>query len=90
MVFFVGRHHVPEQITRADWETLARDLGMPPKRLLARLEELAHSLPGHASRVRQGFAERFGDEPVYDYLEASVRRRCHWTLSSVFAARSGS
>lgn len=90
MAFFIGQHHVPEQITRGDWETFSRDLGMPPKRLFARLEELAHMVPGCAGSARQAFAERFGDEPVYDYLEESVRRRCHWTLNSVFAGSSAS
>jgi serine/threonine-protein kinase HipA len=84
MALFIGRHRIPEQITKEDWEVFASDLGMPPKRLLARLEQLANERPGQVRRARQGFAEHFGDEPVYDYLEESVRRRCHWTLGSVF------
>lgn len=87
MAFFIGRHRVPEQITKGDWEAFAGDLGMPAKPLLARLEQLANELPGHACRARRAFAENFGDEPAYDYLEESVRRRCHWTLTSVFTGR---
>lgn len=87
MALFIGQHHVPEQITREDWEAFSRDLGMPPKRLLARLEQLAHDLPDHARSARQAFADISGDEPVCDYLEESVRRRCHWTLNFVFAGR---
>jgi hypothetical protein len=88
MAFFVGEQRVPEQITRADWQALAHALGMPPRPFLARLEQLVESLPDHASSARRAFAERFGDEPVYDYLEESVRRRCHWTLNSVFTGKS--
>lgn len=84
MAFFIGEHDVPEQITRTDWETFARNLGMPPKRVLARVEELANLLPDIAGSARQAFATDFGDEPAYDSLVKSVRRRCRWTLKSVF------
>lgn len=85
MAFLVGDNDVPEKVTRADWEAFSRDLGMPPKRTLARLEELATALPAIARETRQQFAAQQGDEPIYDQLEESVRRRCHWTLQSVFA-----
>lgn len=88
IAFFIGNHRVPEQITKGDWQTFSGHLGMPPRRLLARLEQLANELPEHARRARQAFAENFGDEPVYDYFEESVRRRCHWTLTSVFKGGS--
>lgn len=84
MAFRIGEHDTPERITRSDWERFARDLGMPPKRVLARLEELANLLPGIAGSARREFAESFHDAPVYDELEQSVRRRCRWTLASVF------
>lgn len=87
MGFAIGGQHEPERVTRADWELFAREMGMPPKRLLARLEELAVQLPDIARSARQGFAEVHGDDAVYEQLEESVRRRCRWTLRSVFGQR---
>ena len=87
MAFYIGEHYVPERITRADWETFARDLGMPPKRLLARLEELALEMPDVAHSARCAFAQAHGDQSAYDQLEISVRRRCHWVLNSVIGER---
>lgn len=83
----IGGQHEPERVTRAAWEVFARDLGMPSKRVLARLEELALRLPEAASSARQAFAEAHGDEVVYDRLEESVRRRCRWTLKTVFGGK---
>lgn len=85
MAFQIGEHHVPEQVTRADWEHFARDLRMPPKRVLARLEELAQQLPDIAAQARVHFAELHGIEPVLEKLEESIRRRCRWTMNSVFS-----
>ncbi len=87
MAFYIGEHDEPERITRADWEIFARDLGMPPKRLLARLEELALQMPDVAHSARGAFAEANGDQAAYDQLETSVRRRCRWVLNSVFGGK---
>lgn len=84
MAFYVGEHPVPEQVTRLDWERFARDLRMPPKRVLARLEDLAQQLPDVAAQARAAFAEVQGDEPVLERLVESIERRCRWTLNSVF------
>jgi serine/threonine-protein kinase HipA len=84
IAFYIGEHDVPEQITRADWEAFARQLGMPPKRVLARLEELTGRMGDLARDSRQAFAASQGDEPVYDRFEESIRRRCRRTLNSVF------
>jgi serine/threonine-protein kinase HipA len=78
--FFIGEHGVPEKVTRADWELFARQLGMPPKRVLARLEEVAQDMPDAAGAARRAFAEAHGDAPLLDRFEESVRRRCKWTL----------
>lgn len=88
LAFAVGSHYVPEQITRADWEALARDLGMPARRVLARLEEWALQLPDICRAARAAFAAEHGDEAVYDKLEESVRRRCKWTLNSLAGRKS--
>lgn len=85
LAFNIGEHDIPERITRADWEAFARDLGMPPKRLLERAGELANQLPDIAAAVREKFVEEFGDEPVYDNMERSVRQRCSWFLKTVTA-----
>lgn len=82
MALLIGEHNVPERVTRTDWEAFARDLGMPTRRVLSRLEELAHWLPELAEGARRAFAGQFGDEPAYDYLEESVWRRCRWILNS--------
>jgi len=85
MAFYIGEHDEPERITRTDWEAFARDLGMPPKRLLGRVEELANWLPGIAAMSRETFAGKFGDEAVYDNLERSIERRCRWVLNLLVA-----
>lgn len=85
LAFNIGEHNIPERITRADWEAFARDMGMPPKRLLERVEELANQLPDIAVVVREKFIKEFGDEPVYDNMERSVRQRCGWLLRTVAA-----
>jgi serine/threonine-protein kinase HipA len=91
VAFYIGEHTIPEKINRADWERFADDLSMPRKRLLARLEELATLLPDAAAAARGEFAEVFGDEPVYDlndYMQESIRRRCHWVTERVLLANT--
>lgn len=83
MGFFIGKHGVPERVTRDDWEMFARELRMPPKRALARLQEMAERIPDLARAARHDFVEAHGDEPVLDRFEESIRRRCRWTLDSV-------
>ena len=34
MALFIGENTKPERITRTDWEIMAEELGMPPKRVL--------------------------------------------------------
>jgi len=84
MAFAIGHQFAPERITRNDWEALAEDLGMPPTRLLDRLEDLCARMPAVASDARQAFAARHGNEAVYDKLERSVQKRCRWVRRSVF------
>ena len=83
MAFSIGEHHEPERITRSDWLSFARELGMPPRRLLDRVRELASELPGIAKTAREAFAHVHGDAPANDRLEEAVRRRCRWTLDSL-------
>ena len=83
MAFSIGEHHEPERIARSDWLGFARELGMPPRRLLDRVRELATALPGVARATREAFAQVHGGAPVYDRLEEAVRRRCRWTLESL-------
>ena len=83
MAFSIGERDEPERITRSDWLGFARELGMPPKRLLDRLGELASEMPAVARAARGAFAQTHGDAPAYDRLEEAVHRRCRWTLESL-------
>ena len=83
MAFSIGGHHEPERITRSDWLAFARELGMPPRRLLDRVGELATTLPRVAGAARAAFAHVHGDAQAYDRLEEAVRGRCRWTLESL-------
>lgn len=83
MALSIGEHHEPERITRSDWLSFARELGMPPRRLLVRVEAMANEMPAIARVAREAFAQVHGDAPAYDRLEEAVRRRCGWTLESL-------
>ena len=83
MAFYIGEHDEPERITRTDWLSFARELGMPPRRLLDRVGELATALPGVAGAARAAFAQVHGDTQAYDRLEEAISRRCRWTLESL-------
>ena len=83
MAFFIGERDEPERIRRSDWLAFARELGMPPRRLLVRVEEMATALPGVARAVREAFAHAHGNAPAYDRLDEAVHRRCRWTLESL-------
>ena len=83
MAFSIGERDEPERIGRSDWLSFARELGMPPKRLLDRLGELASEMPAVARAARGAFAQTHGDAPAYDRLEEAVHRRCRWTLESL-------
>ena len=89
MALSIGEQYRPERITRTDWEMLADNLGMPPRRLCGRLEELANRLPEVTEKALQEFTECHGDRIVYGKLEDLVRKRCRWTLNSVFTNRPG-
>ncbi len=83
MAFYVGGNHVPERITRKDWEAFAVDLKMPARRLLARLDELSEQMPRIAEAACDEFSRSHGRGPVCETLLESIRRRCHWTRNSI-------
>ncbi|MBI1731235.1 MAG: hypothetical protein HYR49_00510 [Gammaproteobacteria bacterium] len=83
MAFYIGGNYVPERITRAHWEAFARDLRMPPKRLLARLEVLTERVPQAAHAACEDFVRTHGNETACGRLEESIRRRCDWSKKSV-------
>ena len=83
LAFFIGEHDVPERVRRSDWLAFARELGMPPRRLLGRVEEMATSMPAVARAARETFAQAHGDSPACERIDEAVRRRCRWTLESL-------
>lgn len=80
MALAVGSSFTPERIGRADWVQFARDLGVPPRPLLQRVQTLAESVEGHLQAARGEFADRWGDDGVLDVFERTVRKRCRWVL----------
>lgn len=83
MAFFIGERDVPEQIRRPDWLTFARELGMPPRRLLGHVEEMATRMPAVARAAGEAFAAAHGGAPACERLDEAVRRRCRWTLETL-------
>lgn len=83
MAFDVGTQVEPERITRAEWQQFAKDLGMPPRPTLARLEELALRLPEVAAELSEAFAAEQFYDPALEQFRESVKRRCRWVLNSV-------
>lgn len=84
MAFRVGQHTEPERITRDDWRSFAASIGVPARKLLERLGEMAERMPAEARATREHFAAQHGDNQVYDRFEEAVRDRCSWALRSVF------
>jgi serine/threonine-protein kinase HipA len=84
LAFFIGDSNMPERVTRDEWTAHAKAIGVPAKRLLERLRQIATELPDLASATRASFAEQFGDNPAMDHLEHSIRDRCRWALRTVF------
>ena len=80
----VGEHVKLERITRTDWEQMAVDLGMPIKKVLARLEEKATILPDVSDRVLAEFIARHGGKDDYEQLLNVVGAHCRQVLNSVF------
>ena len=80
----VGEHIKLEQITRADWEQMAVDLGMPAKTVLARLEEKATVLPEVSEQVLAEFIARHGGDDDYEQMLNVVGAHCRQVLDSIF------
>jgi serine/threonine-protein kinase HipA len=84
LAFLIGESSLPERVTRDDWSAHARVIGVPPRVLLQRLQDMACQLPELAGATRASFSEQFGDNQAYDGLQESIADRCSWTLRSVF------
>ena len=80
----VGGNVKPERVTRADWEQMAADLGLPVKTALARLEEKATILPGLSARVLEEFIVRHGGNDDYEQMFNLVGAHCRQALDSIF------
>lgn len=79
----VGEHVRLEQITRADWERMAVDLGMPAKTVLARLEQKATVLPGVTDRALAEFIARHGGNDGCEQILDVVGAHCRQVLDSM-------
>ena len=84
----VGEQVIPERITRADWEQMAKHLNMPAKSVLARLEEKATDLPDVTGRVLAAFMAQHGEKDDYKQICNVVNSRCSQVLNSVFRPKA--
>ncbi len=80
MAFYVGGEGEPERIGREAWRTFAREIGYRAPEVERRLLDMSDRMPAAAKRVREEFADRFGDKAVYDQFERVVARRCNRTV----------
>ena len=87
MAFAVGGNHTPERVTRADWERMAADLGLPPGRLLERLDELTRRLPDMTEQAVGAFETAYGKHQVNLQMVRMIRKRCGWAFRSVLGGR---
>ncbi len=83
MAFAVGGAHVPERITRDCWCRFADGLQIPHRPTLARLADLAESLPGLAGMAATEFSDAHGHENVLQRFVEATDRRCRQVLQSV-------
>ena len=79
----IGKHVKLEGITRANWEQMAVDMGMPTKTVMSRLEEKATSLPDVSARTLEEFNARHGDKDDYEQLLDVVGGHCRKVLNSI-------
>ena len=87
MAFAVGGAYTPERITRDCWRRFADELQIPHRLTLARLADLAESLPGLAKIVAAEFSDAHGHENVLHRFVEATGRRCRQVLQSVCAKR---
>jgi len=87
LAFSIAGRAEPESIRAKDWEQWSKDMSLPPRRVLERLEELATSAPSAARAVREALAADHGDRQAHDYFEQTVGDRSRWVLSNVTSAR---
>jgi serine/threonine-protein kinase HipA len=83
LAFRIDGKATPEEIGRANWEAFATQLGTAPKRLLARLRQMAELLPELARQARSEWAAQYGDNQMLDRFEEAIGDRCKWTLRVV-------
>lgn len=83
LAFRIGDQDVPERVRVDDWRKFSKDLNIPVKPTLARLEELAEYLPEVAGQARSDFANFHGDDQVYDKLCSYINKRCNWVKAQM-------
>lgn len=85
MAFAVGGVYTPERITRDCWYRFADELQIPRRPTLARLADLAESLPGLAEMLASEFSHAHGHDDVVQRFVEVTDRRCRQVLHSVLA-----
>lgn len=87
MALYIGDERTPERIGGRHWSAFAQQLGIPPKPLLRRVEDLAAALPEVARNCRAEFAAAHGDQAVHHQLDRSIDKRCRATLNALARGR---
>jgi len=85
MAFAVGGAYTPERITRDCWRGFADELQIPHRPTLARLAELAESLPGLADKITAEFSDTHGHGNMMQRFVDAIDRRCRQVRHSVQA-----
>ena len=83
MAFAVGGVHTPERITEDCWHRFADEMKTPHRPTLARLAELAESLPGLAEKMATEFGDTHGHENVLQRFVEATGRRCRQVRHSL-------
>lgn len=76
LAFDVGGERNPSLLTRAHWESLARECDVRPRFLLGLMRETAAALGEQLGPVREAFEARYGAYPALQRIGRIVTRQC--------------
>lgn len=80
MSFSVGHQADAGRVDLGDWRTLARQLGVKEKYLLSLVAEMAGRVEQIAQDTAEVFQERYGDSPVIQLIQPTIRQQARRTL----------